>query len=313
MIRRFITYLLEIFFIVYLILTRSVPRLKRRCKNGEIILSVFFHAPSRELFYNVVKWFDRNGFSFLSVDQFHDIIANNKPFPAAAVLLTVDDGWKSNKDNIGLVANLQKVPITIFLATEFIEHQKPYWASYLFKAQEMGITDHSIDSCSKLPNQDRLQLVESWKNQLKLPAESLTIEDVRSMQDGGFVSFGAHTITHPFLPRCNDDEAFEEIKVSGDKVSNWVGSEVQSFAYPFGAHTGREIMLLKQSGYKIAFSTFSNYIEPGFNALYQVPRFEIVENKSFYYNIFKMTGVWDMQKARLKKKVKLFYPQKHKA
>ena len=44
-----------------------------KATEGKIILSVFFHNPSKELFESIVKWFLDHDFKFISADELYQI------------------------------------------------------------------------------------------------------------------------------------------------------------------------------------------------------------------------------------------------
>ena len=79
----------------WFIASGRIKKIKQKAANGEFIISVYFHDPSKELFESTVKWFLKNGFHFISAEELSDILRNKKPFPKSAVVFTADDGWKA--------------------------------------------------------------------------------------------------------------------------------------------------------------------------------------------------------------------------
>ena len=96
-----------------LILSGAVARAKSKALKGEYILSIYFHNPSQKEFKFVVTWLREEGFHFLSVADLINIIEGTLTFPKGAVLLTVDDGWASNVENMVSIADQLEVPLTI--------------------------------------------------------------------------------------------------------------------------------------------------------------------------------------------------------
>src|SRR5690554_5813354 len=113
--------LLSHFYANFLIWTGTANRAKKRALRGDYILSIYFHNPSKREFEFVVDWLKKEGFYFISIEDLKRIIEEDVPFPRGAVLITVDDGWASNFENILPIADKEEVPITIFVATEAIE------------------------------------------------------------------------------------------------------------------------------------------------------------------------------------------------
>ncbi len=62
-------------------------------------------------------------------------------------------------------------------------------------------------------------------------------------------SFQSHTRSHPVLPACSEDEAWQEIAESRNEVEVMSGSSCDHFAYPAGAYTDREVELVERAGY----------------------------------------------------------------
>lgn len=275
------------------ILTGRVKKVKERAARGEILLSVYFHSPSKQLFENCVRWFINNGFTIITVEELDAVARGEKPFPSLAVVLTADDGWRSNKENIAEVANRYKVPITIFASTKPIETGEAYWWSYIAEANKRGIVSQSVSALKKVPNNERLSFVETAREQIELPREALTVDELATISKTDFVQIGSHTVTHPILTTCSDDTAAFEITESRKILQNWLSADIPYFAYPNGAFNQREINLLQHAGYRMAFSTEQAYVTPeNLKHIYKVPRFDVLEDVSFTENICRMTGVW---------------------
>lgn len=276
-----------------LIVTGSVRRARKRALQGSCILSIYFHDPEKDLFESCVKWLQKQGFSFISTNELTAIARGEQKFPHGSVILTVDDGWKNNRENIVAVAERLQVPVTIFVSTDPVEKGGAYWWSYIKKANKAGLFQQSVESLKKLDNTERTRIVQEVKAKLPLEREALTIEEVQTISNGGYVSIGSHTVTHPILPRCSDDTAFFELATSKTTLESWLDKKVDGFAYPNGDYTEREINILKEMGYQVAFSTQTTYLtKENISDIYTIPRFEVFEQASFTENICRMTGVW---------------------
>lgn len=291
---------------IYILFNRSVYKFKRKSFEGKVILSVFFHDPGKELFEQIIRWFLKEGFHFISVEELYDILIYQKEFPKGAVVLTVDDGWKGNKKNIADIADKYGIPVRIFLNTSPIINGDRYWVSYLREAQKAGITTLDINSCKKLPNKELQEQISIWRKKIPSLPESMSVEEITKAIDNGNVSYGAHTMHHPFLTSCTDQEAHVEIAQSGEQVAEWTHKKTDSFAYPFGAHSEREVALLKKLNYKIAFSTIPDYIQQNNVDLFRLPRFEVMDPIGFQENIYRMTGVWHDAYTKIKKAKRFF-------
>jgi len=286
----------------YFIITGKINHVKEMAKTGEILLSVYFHNPSKKLFEGCVKWFLKNGFSVISTAELNDIIKNNKPLPVSSVVFTVDDGWKENKENIVAVADTYKIPVTIFVTTSPVETGESYWWTYIQKAFEKKITNHSVGALKLVPNEQRIQELERIKPKVPNNRDALTIVELNAISKSPYITIGSHTVTHPILTMCSDEKSQYEIVESQKTLENWTNKPIKFFAYPNGNYTEREINTLKSNGFQMAFTTKPEYVTlNSFKSPFEIPRFDVLENVSFAENIIRMTGVWFEKKRNVNK------------
>lgn len=280
-------------------LTGHLKAVRKLILDREIILCLCSHNPDKKLFENCVRWLQKKGFTFISVNDLAAIARGETAFPKGAVLITIDDGWKNNKANIVTIANKYRIPVTIFITTEPVATGNAYWWSYINKAHSTGMIGQSASDLKIVTDDVRLQILETVKARLSLKREALTIEELKEIAESRYISFGCHTVTHPILTNCTENKARFEICESGKILEQWVGQKITSFAYPNGDFTTREIKILKEAGYQMAFTTDEKYITPeNIRALYTLPRIEIVETFSFAENICRITGIWSKKREQ---------------
>lgn len=288
-----------------LIYSGVVKNAALKVQRGDYILSLCFHAPSKDFFESCIKWLSGNGFHFISVNDIENVINGQQPFPKGAVVITIDDGWKSNLDNIVPVAVQNHVPVSIFVSTEVVEKGNGYWWSYIMEARKMGLSKESVEFFKTLDNEDRIKLIEETKSKIQLTREALTIDQVKEISKNQYVSIGSHSLSHPILPRCSNAESKREIAESKSVIEQWIQKDVRYFAFPNGDYSNREISFLKRFGYTLAFSTQQKYLsKQRLLKPYNLPRFMVVEGASFEENICRIVGVWPLKP----KKRKIVYP-----
>lgn len=137
--------------------------------------------------------------------------------------LCFDDGYADVADHALTVLESHGFSATVFLPT--------------------GVIDRT----------DRL----SWYDD---PPPMLSWEQVRTLDRGGTLRFGAHTVTHPNLTAIADDAARREIAGSKASLEARVGHSVTTFCYPAGLFGARERALVAEAGFRLATSC-----EPGIN------------------------------------------------
>ena len=285
--------ILAFLFSHFLIKSGKIKKIKKIASNGEIILSVYFHNPSKKLFESCTKWFLKNGFHFISVHELNEILNSKLSFPKSAVLFTVDDGWKENENNIVSVADKYNIPVAIFISTNPVEKNEGYWWSYVSKGKHFINIRDTVSSLKKVPNDYRLKIVERLKSIITLKDEAITIDNLKKICLSPNVTIGSHTLSHPILTMCSSEMSKNEIRNSKLKLENWLSKDVKYFAYPNGEFSEREIIFLKESGYELAFSTVPKYITKDILPdKYILPRFDVLESVSITENICRMTGAW---------------------
>ena len=164
------------FYGIYLLSGSSIRKLKEKSQNGDVILSVYFHNPSKKLFEKSVQWFLKRGFTFISVNELLAIKENNLSFPPMAVIFTVDDGWKNNKNNIFSVAEKYKIPVTTFISTQPVETGELYWWTYVDIANKNKWNVPTVSAMKQLENDQRLQIVNELKSKIKSERDALLPE-----------------------------------------------------------------------------------------------------------------------------------------
>jgi len=82
-------------------------------------------------------------------------------------------------------------------------------------------------------------------------AALLTSGQMQELNRSG-MEIGSHTITHPRLPQLNNDAIRRELRESRDSLQQILGSEVISFAYPYGDLQPAVKSLVEEAGYKFA-------------------------------------------------------------
>jgi peptidoglycan/xylan/chitin deacetylase (PgdA/CDA1 family) len=83
----------------------------------------------------------------------------------------------------------------------------------------------------------------------------LNVDELRQLAQAG-MTIGAHTMSHPVLSQCSEDEARREMKESKAAIERVLEQPVWAFAYPFGNPTTmgeREVNLAWEAGFECAF------------------------------------------------------------
>jgi peptidoglycan/xylan/chitin deacetylase (PgdA/CDA1 family) len=120
-----------------------------------------------------------------------------------------------------------------------------------------------------------LEVATGAESRARTSHRCMSAEEVISLADGGLVSVGGHTRSHPVLSSLSVDRQFDEIMSSKETLEDILGTRVNGFSYPFG--TRREYdkstaKLVRRAGF---FNACAN--EPGLmrspNQVFEIPRF----------------------------------------
>jgi peptidoglycan/xylan/chitin deacetylase (PgdA/CDA1 family) len=75
------------------------------------------------------------------------------------------------------------------------------------------------------------------------------------------MAIGNHSLTHACLSRCSDEKIEREISAAHGVITEALGREPRSFAFPDGDHDGRAKQVLTRLGYEVAF-LFDHRLSP---------------------------------------------------
>jgi len=104
---------------------------------------------------------------------------------------------------------------------------------------------------------DRIGQTNLWDQANGLRSRNLlTLSQIREMQKYG-VLFGSHSLSHPSLPSVSDKQLRRETLDSRLRLEDLLGTEILSFAYPYGDLDQRVRSAAANAGYKVAFTTLA--------------------------------------------------------
>lgn len=123
------------------------------------------------------------------------------------------------------------------------------------------------------PYMDRINvtlfLVPNWINfgapETEKYSEFLTWSQARDLYDWGF-EIGSHTLNHPDLTVCSDDELYLEMKMSKGLIKQFIGITVTKLAYPYGKFNDK-VKINAAPFYNSAFALKSEFLSN-----YEIPR-----------------------------------------
>lgn len=280
-------------------------------RRGRLSILIFHRVlPSRDplfpaevdvtQFERILTWL-KQCFNVLPLDDAARALKHGA-LPARAAAITFDDGYADNCTNALPLLQRHSLPATFFIATGFLDGGR-MWNDTLIESirsandELVELDAYGIDALpirsieekrraiktiipalKHLPGEERDEAVAAVAAQCKAPLPDdlmLTTAQLKALHAAG-MSIGAHTVSHPILARCSEDEARREIDDSRAHLENVLDERVSLFAYPNGKlgedYTGAHAKLVAELGFEAAVSTNPGASRHG-DDIFQLRRF----------------------------------------
>ncbi len=260
----------------------------------------------------------------ISLVRFEDDWAKStKP----AVCITFDDGYADNALEALPILEEVGVPATFFVSTGTIGTRKEFWWNELERIIMEGQNLPSgfplndgrlvkmwptgtngerrecyheivrvIKNVDPEQRQDRLIQLRHWagtEEELTDTHRAMTVDELRLLAKSGWVTIGAHTVTHTRLSSLPPADQAEEIAASKKQLEAWLGSDIRVFSYPFGRrcdYTKETEALCRNTGFTKAAANFAGQVHRWTDP-FQVPR-HLVRNWPMEVFADKIKGFW---------------------
>lgn len=254
-------------------------------------------------------------YNVIRPEDFRARIEHGKPLPPRAVLLTCDDGLLNTLTDMLPVLQSEGLSCLFFVIAAScgnrsgmlwyeelyqLMRNRPLAGSDLELPAESGTKEARTNSSASETFQSRWwSAVRSasrlnaggraeWMQHVRRhcgPLQALrserrwrvlTICELRQLAQAR-MTVGAHTLSHPVLSLCTEDEARREIQQSKLDLEHALGQSVWAFAYPFGnpATMGqRELRSAQQAGFSCAFVNVERW-DGEFSNPFALPRIHV--------------------------------------
>ncbi len=190
-------------------------------------------------FEKQVAWMKAEGFHFVTMQE---LVENWGKHPEKTVAITFDDGYLDNLENAYPILEKYQAKATIYVVVD--RHDRD-WSTYK-KAH------HNSGELAREPK--------------------LNDQQVQFLAQSGVVEIGSHTLTHANLDKLDAVACLSELLDSKQLLEQLIGKSVNSFAYPFGIYSQRDVDFAQQVGYSNAVTTNEGIdgINPDFMQLQRI-------------------------------------------
>ena len=253
--------------------------------------------PDVRRFAERLAWL-KDSFKILSLPDALERLYSGR-LPAGALAISFDDGYRDNVLNALPVLEHYGLPATFFVTSAYLEGGM-MWNDRVVEAVrfwptaqiELGSHDLGVHALAS----GRAQVVDQLLRALKYRAYPerdaiaqelytrsgapvmrmmMDAQEIRRLRDAG-MTIGGHTANHPILHAMSRAGAQREIVENKTALEAILGTQIEIFAYPNGKpfrdFDGREIEILRQSGYRYALTT-SDGTAHRHTPAFQIPRF----------------------------------------
>lgn len=126
----------------------------------------------KEKFREEMNLLRDNGYTTLTMNEFYNFLAYNKPIPKKSVVITLDDGYEDNYENAFPILKEFGFKATIFIITGAIDNGKNILTSSQLREMEhygIDIESHTVnhDKLDKLTYNEQLSTLKNSKNFLE--------------------------------------------------------------------------------------------------------------------------------------------------
>jgi biofilm PGA synthesis lipoprotein PgaB len=196
---------------------------------------------STEKFHSHLRALKRNGYHFISMEQFLAFIKENKPVPSNAVLITFDDGYESFYTEAYPILEREKVPATNFIVVHTSEHPEeakakiPHltWEQMKeMKAKGHSFYSHTYDQHHYLPTEEK-----------DIPVQHMLVHPMYLTEDKRIES------PDEYKKRIKNDIALANV-VLNEKL----GPQPRLLAFPYGDYTSTVLEVAKEVGVELVFN-----------------------------------------------------------
>ncbi len=256
--------------------------------------------PSIEEFDAIIRWIKKDFRIYTLGEALERFQHKSEGKPIAAI--TFDDGYADNFHHALPILKKNGIAATFFIATGYLDGGR-MWNDTIIESirlaplGELDLTSAGMDRYILNDHNSRLSCIHKLISSCKylepsircftansiatlctseLPTNLMMRSDnLQAMHEHG-MEIGAHTVTHPILPRLSISEVKAEIGYGRETLQGIIGSNIDYFAYPNGQprvdYLPEHVEILRHIGFKAAVSTAWGAVSR-YSNFYELPRF----------------------------------------
>lgn len=219
------------------------------------ILSIYLHNPKKNVFESTILYLKKKGFRFISTDDLQKLLEQKKSLQGRTAIVTLDDAWRDNLQNVIPTAEKYQIPLTVFVPIQPLEDGALWLKWFRDKELQQKFPEIMQQNPKKLSTAKRNALWSQLKTAKQFEREIMTIDEIKTLAEHPLITLGGHTFTHPILPNCTTEELEFELVTANEKLNEITGISTNVLAYPNGDYNNEVIAMSEKAGFRMAFTT----------------------------------------------------------
>jgi len=235
-----------------------------------------------EIFENHVCFLKK----YFNLISYEDLNSARKRLEKIRVLITLDDGFRNNYETAFPILRKHEIPAIFFLSSRHSIHGKVLWFNYL-NMLEMKFNRNSFTFNGKILDMSSIKrrstMLALKKELLELkphptalyktideqlpklmdfmtPEEynnfcaGMSSEQISKIASNPLYTIGIHTVDHPYLSLCDDEEVDRQIRENKIWIEKATGKECNLISYPIGDYNKSTLDICRKMGITTGFA-----------------------------------------------------------
>jgi len=232
-----------------------------------------------EFLEKTILAYKTKGYRFVSLDEVHEIVSEQRRLKQQFVCFTFDDGYADNYELAYPVFKKYNCPFAIYVTTDFPDGKALLWwyvlEDLLMSNTELKLGDGSCYDCSTIEKKSRTfdavrqkifnfpaENMVQQLNQLfgnysysfddKNTELALDWEQIETLAKNDLCTIASHTVSHRVLSNMSLEDVAVELRDSKYQLEKHIHKPVVHFAYPYGLYSETVIQQVRLAGFKTA-------------------------------------------------------------
>jgi poly-beta-1,6-N-acetyl-D-glucosamine N-deacetylase len=213
-----------------------------------------YHAIHDSAKFEVQLKYIVSNYTVISITNLLNFFKGLEAIPDNALIITFDDGDISVFENAFPLLQKYKIPACLFVVTQLIDSELPYWWDEIYYYLGTKEGDKKIWEVKNWSNSRRMEYLD--KLRIKSSKPLLLRKQLTSMQlkkmEAGYLHIANHSYSHPMFNKCSNNELEQELEHSISKLTK-LKLNPRIFAYPNGNFSSTVEEKIKQYNIEMAF------------------------------------------------------------